>query len=46
MVNQNHVQVARDRMERLTKQLGEPFSESKELEAKIRANLGGLGFEL
>ncbi len=35
-----------DKMDRLTRQLNEQFSESKSLEDKIRANLGGLGFEL
>ncbi|MCH8474884.1 MAG: type I restriction-modification system subunit M [Opitutales bacterium] len=33
-----------DKMDRLTRQLSKQFAESKELETKIRANLGGLGF--
>jgi type I restriction enzyme M protein len=33
-----------DKMDRLTRQLSEQFAESKELETKIRTNLGGLGF--
>lgn len=34
-----------DKMERLTRQLADQFAESHALESKIRANLGGLGFE-
>jgi len=33
-------------MQRLTSKLGEQFSESARLEAEIRANLKGLGYEI
>lgn len=33
-------------MERLTKELSEQFAESKRLEAEIRKNLSGLGFDV
>ena len=35
-----------EKMQRLTKQLGEHFDESHKLEQKIRGNLGALGFDM
>jgi len=35
-----------EKMHRLTSKLGEQFSESARLEAEIRANLKGLGYEI
>ena len=35
-----------DKMQRLTAKLGEQFQESAGLEAEIRANLRGLGYEI
>jgi len=35
-----------EKMERLTSELSEQFAESKRLEAEIRKNLKGLGFDV
>jgi len=35
-----------DKMKRLTSELAQQFEKSKELEAEIRKNLGGLGYEI
>ena len=35
-----------EKMTRLTEQLREQFAESARLEAEIKRNLGGLGYEL
>ena len=35
-----------EKMDRLTKELGEMFAKSKELEEEIRKRLGGIGFEI
>ena len=39
-------EVFEEKMARLTKELGEQFKESKELEERIKKNLKGIGFEI